>query len=149
VAQTAASAELERLQPFVGTWKTEGEIKDGAPGKPTRFTATDIYEWLPGGHFLLHRFDADMPDGKVRGIEVIGYNRKSGSYPMRSYDNTGNASLMQARVEKGDWTFLGDSIRFTGRFRAGGQVFAGLWEYCPNEDGAWRPLMDVNLRKIG
>jgi hypothetical protein len=144
---TAASRDLERLNPLVGVWATEGEMKTSASEKPAKFTATDTYEWLPGGHFLLHRFDADMPDGKVQGIEVIGYSRENDSFPMHSFDSTGNTSLMQARIEKETWTFVGETIRFTGRFRDNGRVFAGLWEFRSGEDASWQPLMDVILRK--
>jgi len=142
-----ASTDLERLSPFVGAWDTEGEIKTG-PGQPSKFKTADTYEWLPGGHFLLHHFEADMPDEKVQGIEVIGYSRKSNSYPMYSFDNSGNTSLMQARVEKETWTFIGEGIRFTGRFGDSGKVFAGLWELRSGDDAAWQSWMDVKLKKI-
>jgi hypothetical protein len=144
---TAASAELEQLNPFVGVWKTEGEMKAG-PNAQVKFTAVDTYEWLDGGHFLVHRFDADMPDGKVQGIEVIGYNRETKSYPMHSFDNSGKVSLMQARLEQDTWTFEGESIRFRGGFQNGGKVFAGLWELRSGEGAAWQPLMQVSLMKI-
>jgi hypothetical protein len=145
---TAASTELERLNPFVGDWDTEGEIKTSPSGQSDRFKATDTYEWLPGGHFLLHRFNADMPDGKVQGIEVIGYNRENNSYPMHSFDSLGNVSLMQARMEKDTWTFVGEGIRFTGGFHNDGKVFAGLWELRSGEAATWRPWMNVRLKKV-
>ena len=103
MAPTAASTNLERLNPFVGVWDTEGEMKTIALGQSAKFKATDTYEWLPGGHFLLHRFDADMPQGKVQGIEVIGYMPESDTYPMYSFDSTGNTNLMQSRIEKETW----------------------------------------------
>lgn len=148
MTQTAASIDLERLNQFLGTWDTEGEMKSSAPGQSAKFQATDTYEWLPGGHFLLHRFDASMPDGRVQGIEIIGYSRESDSYPMHSFDSTGNTTTMQARVEKEEWTFVGEAIRFKGKFRENGKVFAGLWESRSDEDALWRPLMDVTLRKV-
>jgi hypothetical protein len=144
---TAASADLERLNPFVGVWKTEGEMRTD-PNAPARFTAMDTYEWLPGGYFLLHHFDADMPDGKVQGIEVIGYSPETNSYPMHSFDNSGKASIMQARLEQDTWTFIGESMRFTGGFHDDGKVFAGLWESRSGEGAAWQPLMNVRLMKI-
>jgi hypothetical protein len=148
VTYTAASLELERLNPFVGEWNTEGEMKSHASEQSEKFKATDTYEWLPGGHFLLHCYDADMPDGKVQGIEVIGYSRESDSYPMRSFDSTGNSSLMQGRVDKEEWTFVGETIRFIGGFRDNRKVFRGLWEFLSPDDGSWKPLMDVTLRKV-
>jgi hypothetical protein len=146
---TAATAELERLDRFVGVWSTEGEIKAGPSEQLAIFRAIDIYEWLPGGQFLLHRFDADMPDGKVQGIEVIGYSHETNSYPMYSFDNSGNVSLMQACVESETWTFVGQAARFTGGFLDNGKVFAGVWERRSGDDDApWQYWMDVRLTKV-
>jgi hypothetical protein len=89
-----------------------------------------------------------MPDGKVQGIEIIGYNRENDSYPMQSFDSRGNTNVMHARLEKDKWTFFGEGIRFTGGFRNYGRVFAGLWELRPGDDAAWQPWMDVRLRKV-
>jgi hypothetical protein len=88
-----------------------------------------------------------MPGGKVQGIEVIGYSRESDSFPMHSFDSTGSTTFMQARVQKDTWTFIGEALRFTGRFDDSGRVFAGLWESQSGEDAPWQPLMDVTLRK--
>jgi hypothetical protein len=146
--QAAATVDLGRLNQFSGIWHTEGEMKGSCSGQPAKFTATDSYEWLPGGYFLLHRFDADMPDGNVKGIEVIGYSQESNSYPMHSFDSLGRTSMMQARVEEDRWTFTGEDIRFTGRFLEIGTVFTGLWERHPGEGAAWQPWMKVRLRKV-
>jgi len=147
--QKAATENLQPLEPFVGIWETEGKMRASASGQPEKFSANDTYEWVSGGHFLLHRFDADMPDGKVKGIEFIGYDRDSQSYLMRSFDNSGSVTLMRARLEKDTWTFVGEGIRFTGGFRENGKIFEGLWELRSEDQAAWQPLMDVSLRKIG
>jgi len=145
---TAASADLGRLNAFVGVWDTEGTMNAGPSGQSVKFKATDTYEWLPGGHFLLHRFDADMPNGNVKGIEVIGYNQENKSYLVHSFDSVGNASVMQARIEKDTWTFIGENIRFTGGFSDKGKIFSGLWELRSGEGSSWQPWMDVRLRKV-
>jgi hypothetical protein len=143
-----ASPALAALSPFVGVWATEGEMKGDKPsGAGTSFTASDRYEWLPGGHFLLHHFDADMPEGKVSGIEVIGCSADGKRYPMHSFDNQGTEGLMHAQVDGTNWRFLGDSLRFTGGFHEQGRLFAGLWEVRPDAQADWQPLMDVRLRR--
>jgi hypothetical protein len=145
--QAAATTDLHHLDPFVGVWNTEGEIR-GDPSQPaSRFRAADIYEWLAGGYFLLHRFEAAMPDGKVKGIEIIGHNKEDDCYPMHSFDNFGNAGVMQARIRDGIWTFAGESMRFSGGFRNNGLIFAGSWELRSDDGSDWRPWMDVTLMK--
>ena len=145
--QRAATTDLECLNPFVGIWDTEGEVKDISSGRSAKFKASDVYEWLPGGHFLLHRFNADMPDGNIQGIEIIGYSSESESYPMHSFDSLGNASLMHARLENGMWSFIGETARFTGGFQENGRVFAGRWELRAGDGKTWTPWMDVRLTK--
>lgn len=147
--RAAASADLGRLNAFVGAWETNGEIVAGSSGQRVKFEATDTYEWLPGGHFLLHRFDAEMPEGEVEGIEVIGFDQETKSYPMHSFDSSGTASIMHARVVNDVWTFTGETIRFTGGFRDDGRVFAGVWELRSSDGSAWHPWMDVRLKKVG
>lgn len=139
--------ELKRLGAFIGTWNTEGEIRASSGGPPIRIRATDHYEWLPGKFFLVHRWDADMPDGKTQGIEIIGYNEANRNYPMYSFDSQGNTGLMKARVEGDQWIFEGESLRFIGGFRDAGRTFAGLWEQRAGDGIAWLPWMDIALTK--
>jgi hypothetical protein len=137
---------VQRLEAFVGTWNTEGEIRASSSGPAAKIHATDTYEWLPGGFFLVHRWDAHMPDGNTQGIEIIGYDASSETYPMHSFDSQGNTGLMRASFEDGVWTFVGESLRFTGGFRDSGNTFAGVWEQR-SDGGDWLPWMDVTLRK--
>ena len=51
--------EHKLLDVFVGTWKAEGETKDG---RTVSIEAVDNYEWLPGDYFLIHRTDARLGD---------------------------------------------------------------------------------------
>jgi hypothetical protein len=44
--------------------------------------------------------------------------------------------------------FIGESIRFTGGFRANGKIFAGLWELRASAGAGWQSWMDVRLRKV-
>lgn len=141
--------EHRRLDAFVGIWKTEGEIRASASGPAARFRATDTYEWLPGGFFLVHRFEAQMPDGETQGIEIIGYDAERKTYPMHSFDSQGNASVMQASVEDGTWIFTGEALRFTGSFQDGGNTITGLWEQRSDDGGQWLPWLDVKLTKAG
>jgi hypothetical protein len=139
-------AEHRRLDVFVGTWRTEGIIRAGEHGPESTFTATDRYEWMPGGFFLLHHVSAHMGDGELTALEVIGYDAATGTYPMRSFDSQGNTGTHQATLRDGTWTFAGPTERFTGRFSDDGGTITGLWEQ--STDGAeWVPWMDVTLTR--
>lgn len=144
----AATPELALLNPFAGIWDTEGEVLAGPLGQPVKFKGTDTYEWLPGGYFMLHRFDANMPDGHVVGIEVVGYDRERLTYPFHSFDSNGNATLLQGRIENDRWIIEGESLRFIGSFTDKEMVLGGVWEIRAGEGFAWQPWMEVRLKKV-
>lgn len=118
-----------------------------SPSSPAaRIEGVDTYEWLPGGFFLMHKIDARVGDEEIKGIEIIGYDASSQTYPTRSFDNKGNTGAYQASVRDGVWTFRGEAERFTGSFSDGGDTLTGAWER--SSDGSkWLPWMHVILTK--
>lgn len=144
----AATAAHQPLAAFVGNWKTTGEVKLlGPSGRGAPFQATDSYEWLPGGHFLVHRFAAQMPDGAVEGIELIGWDASRKLYTMQSYDSQGNVTTMTATTDGDQWTYTGTNVRFRGGFSEEGRVFGGAWEMRERLNAPWRIWMTVELRR--
>ncbi len=141
------SPEHLRLNAFVGAWSTQGEIRATADGPAARMQAADTYEWLPGGFFLAHRWDARLPDRRTQGIEIIGYDGAKGTYPMHSFDSLGNTAVMHASVNGRYWSFTGESLRFTGGFSEDGNTFAGLWEQRSSDRSSWLPWMDITLMR--
>jgi hypothetical protein len=137
--------ELEHLEPFVGTWHTEGLLKVNGKNGDLKITGTDSYEWLPGGFFLLHRVDVHIGSEHKEAIEVIGYNESGKTFQMQYFDNEGNTGTMGANVRNGVWTFLDKSMRFTGRFNDDKNVMEGAWEQFL--DGKWVHWMKIKLTK--
>ena len=73
-APTTPTALLHPTRKFsdsalVGRWRSEGPVVGEVP---VPITGTDIYEWLPGGFFLLHHVDVVIGEQAVRAIELIG-----------------------------------------------------------------------------
>ena len=125
-----------------------GTIKESPSSSGLSFHAVDNYEWVPGGFFVLHRWDAQMPDGRKQGVEILGYDAARATYTVQSFDSEGNTDLMQGSVVDGTWTFEGKSLRFRGGFRDGGNSLVGVWEKRAGEAAAWEHLMDVKLSKV-
>ncbi len=46
--------ELDKLNIFIGRWMTEGETVAQADAPAVPIVASDIYQWLPGRHFVMH-----------------------------------------------------------------------------------------------
>lgn len=139
--------EYRHLDAFVGKWNTTGYMKSSPSGPSAVITGTDTYEWLPGGFFLLHKVNVLMGDERNETFEIIGFDKQSNSYPMHFYDNKGNTGIMQASFVNGTWIFLGESMRFTGRFSENNNILSGIWEQ--SIDGSdWIHLMNIKLSKV-
>jgi hypothetical protein len=154
--------EIQRLGALAGRWRSEGYI---VGENPIPITGTDIYEWLPGGFFLVHHVDVMVGQQPVKAIELIGeYDPATGSYTGRAYDNRGDITVMRARVdERGVWTFTGGgdvaaaarpasagaeaSVRSTLTVAPDGSGMTAKWERC--DDGVtWQPWMDMTFTRM-
>jgi Protein of unknown function (DUF1579) len=143
----APSAEIQRLQIFVGKWNTEGETHASVDAPAVKVAFVDTYEWLAGKFFLVHRADGQIGNEEMNTIEFIGYDPSSQMYTCHSFDNRGNSDLFQANFRDHTWTIEGKSARFTGLFNSIGHTLTGQWEQ--SSDGLnWLPWMDVKLTKI-
>lgn len=136
----------EQLSPFVGIWRTSGQIHDIDTKPVISVSGTDIYEWLPGECFLLHRVDVIIGDNKVYNTEIIGWDYDTGKYFMHAYDALGIFSTMQAIVKGNEWVFEGPTEKFVGGFNKNKSVFLGVW-YTREKGAEWRLWMDIKLEK--
>src|SRR5437588_11273565 len=66
--QPARNGALERLDAFVGGWSMEASFPN-AP--PTGVVGRTVFEWMPGGRFLVQRWEIPRPDAPD-GIAIIG-----------------------------------------------------------------------------
>jgi uncharacterized protein DUF1579 len=158
----APSPDIQRLGALVGRWRSEGHIVGEVP---VPITGTDIYEWLPGGFFLVHHVDVVIGEQTVQAIELIGeYDPTNDSFTARSYDNQGNITIMRARVdEHGVWTFTGGgdvasvarpssagasgAVRSTLTVSTDGNNMTARWERC-DDDASWQPWMDMTFTRL-
>jgi hypothetical protein len=141
--------EEQRLSVFLGKWRTEGQTA-GVPAAPIR--SSDEYEWIPGGFFVVHRWDSQIGDTDVQGLEVIGYEADRGAYRTQFFDSDGNSGSEQLTVQDRTWTWLGHQVmgsewhRCTSVVSDDGNTMRARHER--SDDGeSWTPWMDVTLRR--
>jgi hypothetical protein len=139
--------EQHMLDPFIGKWLTEGGTV-AAPGLPSvPIVASDIYEWAPGGFFVIHLAYGRIGDTGVGGVEIISWDAEAGLYRAPFYDSMGNVNASTLSVRDGVWIWEAERTRCTGTFSDDGQTFAAHHER--SDDGnAWEPSMEVVLRRI-
>lgn len=143
---TKQSTKLKHLSIFCGVWNTEGEIAATEDAPAMTLLATDVYEWLPGKHFLLHRVDARMGSTVSRSIEIYSYDSKRNAYLSRSYDDQGVSEEFKANLAGRKWIITGENLRFSGEFATNRNELNGRWEKHVRR-GKWTALMDIRLKR--
>ena len=148
-----AGEPLEALKPLLGEWSLAAEF-EGLP--PMSDGASVSFEWLPGGMFLIERWEIpvqEAPDG----IEIIGADPGSeGNYLHHYFDSRGVARVYKMSLEGGVWKLWRDapdfspldfSQRYTGTFGDDGTSIAGAWEIKHGE--AWEHDFGLTYTKTG
>jgi hypothetical protein len=134
--KSQAAPGLEALLPLVGKWHTEGAQLESPLGPASPFVAVETFEWLDGGHFLVHRLDGRFGKQPAACIEIIGKNA-SGLFA-RTFYNDGNVNEWKLEergrqlIMSGTWpNGARDSfqIRYTMTVTELGNTLEGKWEY--------------------
>ena len=145
--------EVKRLAYFVGTWKTDGDIKPNAMMPAGKMTSTDKCEWFPGGFQVVIHSTGKSPMGASHGLGIISYNAEDKAYSYYGIDNMGFAEGSKGSVDGKNWVFTGDS-------KMGGKVYHGRYsmtedsptsysfKYEMSEDGkTWAVVMEGKSTK--
>jgi hypothetical protein len=135
-----------KFDALIGYWKTKG--KSTPSSKPQIVVkGMDRYEWLPGKHFIVHSADVWMGEEKINVIELIGPCGNDEPIPMRSFDNSGNYTVMQARSNRdGSWIFAGDEVRATLKIAGDGESMTAHWER-KDKKGGWQEWLNMHFEK--
>lgn len=147
--QPAAQPGLEYklLDVFIGKWINEGYTIE-APGAPSvKILTSDIYEWMPGGFFVLHTAYGRIGTMDVGGTEILGYNQATKKYFSNFYDSRGNIHEAELTVDNDTWTWKGISTGCTAVFTENGKVQTAH-HVRRDENGLWIPAMEVVLTKV-
>jgi len=141
------SAEHKRLDVFIGKWINEGYTVE-APGAPSvKITTSDVYEWMPGGFFVLHTAYGRIGHMDVGGTEILGYDHSTGKYFTRFYDSRGNIQDAELTVDGDTWTWKGEATGCTVVFTEHGKIQTAHHVRL-NENHTWAPAMEVALTKV-
>lgn len=140
-------ADPKSLDIFIGRWATTGSFVAPKPGEPETMTATDDYEWLPGGTHILHKAQAHMGGGAPNfTTEIMGYT-PDGELKTWAFNGDGSVSTYTARLDSHSWQIDGDTERFRGQFSADGNTLSGRWEQRDGDN--WTAWLDIELQKQG
>jgi hypothetical protein len=152
-ATPSAAPEFRRMEPFIGTWLLEGEQYATDLGAAAKVEALETFEWLTGGHFVVHRFEGRVGEDPAACIEVIGYDEARAEYPVRTFYNDGRKSEWILRETGDSWTLSGEwatpsgsmRVRCAIGFEDGERTRTGVWQY--EKDGDWVTFWDVRATR--
>jgi hypothetical protein len=104
-----------------------------------------VYEWAPGGFFVVHSAYGRIGDASVGGVEIIGV--AGDAYSSTFYDSFGNVHTSRVEID-GDAVirWLGELTSCTATFTDGGMTQVAHHESSPG-GVAWSASMEVTLRK--
>lgn len=144
---SAPGPEQRALAVLIGRWINEGATvaSDDMPATP--ITASDVYEWAPGGYFVLHSAYGRIGDVGVGGIEMIGFDPKRGTYRCQFFDSDGGISAQEMRLGDGTVTWEGAGARCDATFEDEGRTLVAKHQRR-DEHGAWVPSMATTLRRV-
>jgi hypothetical protein len=145
----APGSEHRNLDVFIGKWINVGHtVATSATSEvpSTKILTSDIYEWAPGGFFVIHSAYGLIGDFAVGGVEIISYDPDAGHYRSQFFDSQGNTTISQLSLADGVWTWAGPRTRCTATFSDDGRIQTA--HHQASKDGmTWQPSMEVTLHK--
>jgi hypothetical protein len=144
---TGAGSEHQRLQVFIGKWINEGQTIANSDAPSVKILTSDVYEWVPGGFFVLHTAYGRIGDIDVGGVEIIGYDAASQTYRTHFFDSQGHISSQELTASGDTWKWSGEYTRCTAVFSDQGKTQTAHHERL-DEHGTWVPSMEVVLTRV-
>lgn len=146
--------ELKRLAYFVGTWKTEGEMKPGMFGPGGKMTSSDKVEWMKGGFFTVTHSQGTSSMGSGQEVSYTGYDTNEKVYTYHSFSSMGQTVTAKGTVTGATWNW-------TSEEKAGGNttnIKVTIKEVSKNEytfkmelsqnGGAWSTLAESTSTRV-
>jgi hypothetical protein len=138
-------ARHDALEVLIGKWINEGHAVAAAGVPSLPIVTSDVYEWAPGGFFVVHSAYGRIGDSCVGGVEIIGVS--GDGYFSALYDSFGNVHTSRVEVDGEVIRWVGELTRCTATITDGGSTQIARHE--ASADGTtWVPSMEVTLRKI-
>jgi hypothetical protein len=135
----------QALAVLIGKWINEGSTIGTGDVPSVPILTSDVYEWAPGGFFVVHSAFGKIGETAVGGVEIIGVDGEA--YRSTFYDSFGNVHSSRLETEGDALRWIGDRTRCTVTMTDDGTTQVARHE--ASADGVnWAPSMDVTLRKV-
>ena len=143
----AQTPEQKALQPMVGKWRVEIDLKATPISQATTATGTEDCEWF-GNRHVVCRSEAKAATGTYGQMRTLSYIPAQKQYAAYTIDSLGTALIAYGQVSGDTWTFStqsGLTIRLT--LKIAPRTYTALAEFA-GPDGKYLPLSEVRATRV-
>jgi hypothetical protein len=144
IGSAQAGPEQKRLDPFVGQWRMDVEVKASAAAPASKASGTDQCDWFANMHVVC---TADA--GVYRSMRVISYIAAMKQYAMYTVDSYGFATFAMGQLQGSTWTFTTDvaGVKYRTVMQPGRDSYTSRAEYAA-ADGNWVVMSETKATRM-
>ena len=140
--------EHKKLGRLIGRWINEGQTIATTASPALQIVTSDVYEWAPGGFFVIHYAYGRAGNEYGGAVEIIGYDQESKTYRNYAFDSHGILTQEVLTIGKDSLSSLGRYTRCFAVFSDNDNILTAHHERSEDGGKTWQPAMDVRLIKI-
>ena len=142
------SPDLKRLDPMVGRWRVDVDLKATPLTQAATASGTEECEWFAARHVVC-RSEAKGAAATYSQMRTFSYTPARKEYAVYAVDSLGTALLASGQLSGDTWTFTTNqpafNIRLTMKITQG--AYTAVAEYA-GPDGKYLPLSEVKGTRI-
>ena len=150
--------ELKRLEPLLGTWRSEATTRDSILGPGVTVTSVESFEWLDGGYFLVSTYETTFGDEPTqKGVNYWRYDATDCRFRIIFFSNNGpyteEGNHYEGEVADEALTFEGPArFRYAldgdGHIRLNEDGSLTVEWWLRDESGQWQPWMTNTFSRV-
>jgi len=137
LAAAQPGPENKKLDPFVGRWRIEIDVKAAASTPSGKASGTEDCEWFANLHVVC-RAEATGPGGLYKSMRTLSYVPAGKTYASYAIDSIGYAVLTFGQPTGNTWTFSSEATGYKVRsvVKVTRDGYTATSEYA-GADGKW------------
>jgi hypothetical protein len=143
-----SATDYKRLDPMVGRWRIEVDLKATPISQATKASGTEECEWFAGRHVVC-RSEAKGSTGTYAQMRTLSYVPAQKQFAAYTIDSLGTSLVAYGQLSGDTWTFSTSqsalNIRLT--LKIAPASYTALVEFA-GADGKYLPLSEVRGTRV-
>src|SRR3954471_13093563 len=142
-----SATDYKRLEPMVGQWRIEVDLKATPISQATKASGTEECEWF-ASRYVVCRSEAKGTTGTYSQMRTLSYIPAQPQFAAYTIDSLGTSLIAYGQVTGDTWTFSSQAplnIRLTMKIAPAS--YTALVEFA-GADGKYLPLSEVRGTRI-